>query len=263
MKTLNLTIILLAAALGGCQRSTSASAEPLKATPTPAAEAPAAAPPAEGLSGVVLERIDAASYSYLRLKTKGGEAWAAVTQTPLAVGAAVTVLQPLPMHNFQSKTLNRTFPLVYFGRLADDAAPAQPAMPANHPPIPAAQPAMPANHPPIPAAQPADPSPAAGTAPAALKIADVYAQAGQLNGALVKVTGKVVKFNAQILNRNWVHIQDGSGAAAQRNHDLTLTTQATLKVDQEVTLQGTLVQDKDFGAGYKYAVIIEGAVVVP
>ena len=78
--------------------------------------APGAGEPVQ-LTGKLLERIDAASYSYLRIQTPGGEVWAAVPETKLAVGADVQVLMPMLMQGFQSETLHRKFDRIYFGTL--------------------------------------------------------------------------------------------------------------------------------------------------
>src|SRR5512139_485385 len=83
------------------------------------------------LKGKVLERIDAAPYSYLKLSTATGEVWAAVPQTAVGSGTEVTVADAFPMQNFQSKTLKRTFEQVYFGTLGDDRPSAEAALKAH------------------------------------------------------------------------------------------------------------------------------------
>jgi hypothetical protein len=98
-------------------------------------------------------------------------------------------------------------------------------------------------------------------APGALSIADVWAQRKSLAGKTVVVRGKVVKFNGGILDRNWVHLQDGSGSAADRTNDLVVTTAATVKVGDIVTMSGVLAIGVDIGAGYAYDAILEKAVV--
>jgi hypothetical protein len=60
-----------------------------------------------------------------------------------------------------------------------------------------------------------------------------------------------------IMNRNWIHIQDGTGDQL----DLTVTTTENIALGSVVTLKGTIALDKDFGAGYRYDIIMEGAVV--
>jgi hypothetical protein len=71
--------------------------------------------------------------------------------------------------------------------------------------------------------------------------------------------GKVVKYNPGILGWNFIHIQDGSGDAAAGSNDLIVTTKANTAVGETVVLSGTIVLDKDFGAGYSYPVLLEDA----
>src|SRR5512145_1732228 len=67
------------------------------------------------LPGTVLEVKDVGQYTYLRLKTKEGEVWAAVTAAPVKVGAEVAIVDPQPMNGFRSSSLNRTFDRIVFG----------------------------------------------------------------------------------------------------------------------------------------------------
>ncbi|MBW2519369.1 MAG: nucleotide-binding protein, partial [Deltaproteobacteria bacterium] len=90
-------------------------------------------------------------------------------------------------------------------------------------------------------------------------VADIFAQKDELTGKPVTVRGKVVKFSPEIMGKNWIHIQDGTGEPGM--NDLTITTSATAQMGDTVTISGTLVTDKDFGYGYKYDLIIEDAEV--
>ena len=81
----------------------------------------------------------------------------------------------------------------------------------------------------------------------------------QMAGRQVTVRGKVVKYNGGIMGRNWLHIQDGTGAEGA--NDLTVTTQAVVGVGQTVLVSGTAAVDRDFGAGYRYDLIVENATV--
>ncbi|GFO69693.1 hypothetical protein GMLC_32720 [Geomonas limicola] len=94
------------------------------------------------------------------------------------------------------------------------------------------------------------------------KVSDLYKNKDSLDKKQVTVKGKVVKVSSGIMDRNWIHIQDGSGKAATKDNDLTVTTSKDLPaVGQTVTITGTLTKNKDFGSGYFYAVIVEGATV--
>ena len=54
---------------------------------------------------------------------------------------------------------------------------------------------------------------------------------------------------------------DGTGDAGNGTHDITVTSSSTTAVGEVVLVQGTVVVDKDFGAGYRYDVIVEEASV--
>ena len=89
-------------------------------------------------------------------------------------------------------------------------------------------------------------------------VAEIYAQRTALKEKPVTLRGKVVKFNEGIMNRNWVHLRDGTGASGKDN-DITVTTNDKTAVGDVVVVKGTVRLDKDFGAGYAYPVIIEDA----
>ena len=91
-------------------------------------------------------------------------------------------------------------------------------------------------------------------------VAEVFAARTELQGKVVVIRGKVVKVNAGIMDRNWVHIRDGSGH--EGTNDLTVTsTGAVPAIGDTVLVVGTLGLDRDFGMGYQYPVILEDAEV--
>ena len=94
-------------------------------------------------------------------------------------------------------------------------------------------------------------------------IGDLYKEKAALNGKLVKLQGKVVKVNNQIMQRNFLHLQDGSGSPDDGSNDITVTSQDTANVGDQVVVTGTLVLDHDFGSGYKYPVLVEKASITP
>ena len=77
-------------------------------------------------------------------------------------------------------------------------------------------------------------------------------------GSQVVVRGKVVKLSKNIMDKNWLHIEDGSGASGA-NSLVVLTTDDNAAIGDVVTATGTITPDKDFGYGYKYDVIMEQA----
>ncbi|MEG3639645.1 hypothetical protein [Magnetococcus sp. PR-3] len=96
-----------------------------------------------------------------------------------------------------------------------------------------------------------------------VSVADLFSKKADLQGKQVELTGEVVKVNNNIMNRNFLHIQDGSGDKAQRNHDITVTSSGTANKGDRVSVVGKLVLNHDFGAGYLYPVLVEEAVITP
>jgi len=74
------------------------------------------------------------------------------------------------------------------------------------------------------------------------------------------VQGSVVKLNNMIMNRNWVHIQDAS--IKNEKTDLTVTTDENVAMGDIVAFEGKISLNKDFGAGYKYEIIMEDAHII-
>jgi hypothetical protein len=91
----------------------------------------------------------------------------------------------------------------------------------------------------------------------AYTVSELYAQSGTLDKKAVSVRGKVVKVSKMIMGKNWVHLRDGSGDPAKGTNNIVVTSREDPMVGDVVTARGTLYKDKDFGAGYKYPVILE------
>lgn len=220
----------------------------------PAQAAGAPGPQAQIVTGPVLETMNASSYTYVRVKTDAGDVWAAASEFKVAVGDRISLALEMPMENFHSQSLNRDFPVIYFTtRIGPEGAvpTAAPAMMSGHAQTGAADARASAS-----AAQVTEPiQPASG----GMTVANLWANRKSLAGKTVTVRGKVVKFNGGIMGRNWIHIQDGSGSAADGTHDVLVTTDAEAKVGDIITATGTVAIDKDFTAGYAYAVLIEDA----
>jgi hypothetical protein len=90
-----------------------------------------------------------------------------------------------------------------------------------------------------------------------IKISDLLENKKTYSGKTIKVTGKVTKYNPEIMGKNWIHIQDGSEFKGE--FDLTITTDQKVTVGEIITFEGRIVLDKDFGYGYFYNVLMEDA----
>jgi hypothetical protein len=227
---------------------------PVSAAPQQAAQAQAPAPAGGTLTGKVVETMNSGGYTYLKLRTASGDVWAAVQQTSVNVGATASIAPQMTLDNFESKTLNRKFDHIIFGVAAAPGAP--PAMQASAMPMASGA----AQH----MAAPADTGAirvAKAEGASGRTIAEVWAQKDKLKDAPVAVRGKVVKFLPGIMGRNWLHLRDGSGSHDNGSDDITVTTADSAAVGDVIVVIGTVRLDKDFGAGYRYAVIVEEAKV--
>lgn len=93
--------------------------------------------------------------------------------------------------------------------------------------------------------------------PLSATVEGLYQKKAELSGKEVQIKGKVVKVNNNIMQRNFLHVQDGTGA--EGTNDITVTSEQTANVGDEVIITGQLVADHDFGAGYTYPLLIEKA----
>ncbi len=220
------------------------------------------------LRGKVQETLDSGGYTYILLASERGDVWAAAKTFTVSVGDDVELAGLMPMYDFRSRTLDRTFKEIQFVGRATVIGGSTTTEPARPPREPVAG-ALPAGHPPVgdaaapPSPTPAAPSEAGEIEPLSggLTVAELFGKKTDLQGKLVKFRGRVVKANRGILGRNWLHIQDGSGEAG--SNDITVTSKTDFAPpDSIVVIEGTLGLEKDFGAGYKYDVIVEDATVM-
>jgi hypothetical protein len=222
-------------------------------TPIPAHAMGAKPEQAVAISGKVLETTNAATYTYVLVDTGKAKTWAAAPQFQVKVGDSVSIADGMPMPKYHSKTLNRDFDVVYFAGSVvvngdvSGGAMKTPELPKGHPPIGGAA-GMTAAKMDLSGIKKAD---------GGLTVAEVWADKAKLGGQSVKVRGKVVKYNPGIMGKNWLHLRDGTGAAG--SNDLLVTSATEAKVGDVVTAEGKVSVSKDFGAGYKYDVMVEDA----
>jgi DNA/RNA endonuclease YhcR with UshA esterase domain len=232
-----------------------------------------AAPQFAAVSGKVMQKMDASVYTYIRLDDgAGNETWAAVPKTQLEIGEQITLKGDTVMRNFNSKTLNRTFDSIIFAtgviRTGEDKnvqtqAAAMTGSDATRSGIPAhgltSQSSGGSTRATVPFA---DIKVEKSTARNGYTVGELFEKAASLNKQKVTVRGQVVKVNPNIMGRNWIHIQDGTGDPGKSTHDLVVTSADIAETGTIISLEGILAADKDFGFGYRYDVIVEDAVLM-
>ncbi len=241
-------VLLIGALIVGCGRdsdSKHATPQPLPssepepaAAPTGSASAAAAADP-NTVSGTVVETMNSGGYTYAKIDDGKRQIWVAGPETTVAVGSKVGSTTGTPMPGFHSDTLNRTFDQILFVNSLPVTGTAGPNPHGVAPPTVVTDKIEPAK--------------------GGKTVADIYANKDALAGKEVTIRGKAVKVNNQILNRNWIHLQDGTGAAG--TNDLMVTTMETVDKDAVITVKGKVATHKEFGAGYSYEVLVENATI--
>ena len=188
----------------------------------------------------VKEVITAGGYNYLQVSENKNEYWIAVPTMEVEIGETVYFSKFMIMEDFNSPTIDQTFDEILF---VEDArkSPTPEEMKNIHS---GAQSSV---------KQKISVTPLLD----GKTVEQIFSEKADLDGKVVKVKGQVVKFNKQIMNRNWIHVQDGTGSGAE--FDLVITSNDDVKVGDVIVAEGTVAIDKDFGAGYFFPVIIEEA----
>jgi len=224
--------------------------------------------------GHVTETMDAGGYTYVHLERGSEAVWAAGPLSSVNVGDEIRVNLSMKMPNFTSASLERTFDVIYFVNVLQNVADVATSDPVDpHAGIPGlardGETTMPRDQ--THAGLSASPHGALDQSVTATrlaapeggyKVARLWADRESLDGQTVTVRGHVVKYNGDIMGRNWLHIQDGSGSAAEGTHDLTVTTDDEVAVGDIVTVTGLVTINQDFGAGYSYDLLVSEAEVV-
>lgn len=202
--------------------------------------------PEPQLSGKVVETMNSGSYTYVCLEKDNFITWVAVREMKITVGQEISFYPGAEMRDFESKTLKRKFDKIIFS-----------AGPISQPGTESAAKPTDGEKSVVTMAEKAEETKVSG--PNTFTIAEIYEKKDTLDKQDVVVKGKVVKVSAAIMKRNWVHLRDGSGNQETGTHDLVVTSQDLPAVGEVVTVSGTLAKDRDFGAGYKFTVIMEKA----
>ena len=190
---------------------------------------------------VVNEVLHTEKYSYLNVTEESEKYWIAIPRKEVQIGNAYYYKGGLLKKNFESKEYNRIFETIY---LVSDVIPH--SSNGGGPELIEA------------VAKDEMLSASAHVVPVegSITLSELFSDPKKFEGKLIHVTGKCVKVNPMIMGKNWIHIQDGSGDGL----DLTATTLENIQLNAIVSLEGIIALDRDFGAGYRYDIIMEKAV---
>ncbi|MCB0749910.1 MAG: DNA-binding protein [Ignavibacteriae bacterium] len=194
----------------------------------------------------VAEHMNGGGYTFIKGEDGGKETWIAIREMPVETGETYYFKDAMEMKNFESKSLNKTFASILFvSEVTKNAEAPKTAMPGMVSPDGHTKPKVEAAD--IKVTPLED----------GLTVEAVNKDKVNLAGKTVKVKGVVTKYNGGIMNRNWIHLQDGTKFG--ESVDITVTSDQPVKVGDTIVIEGTVALDKDFGAGYFYDVIVENA----
>ena len=95
--------------------------------------------------------------------------------------------------------------------------------------------------------------------PTGRTVAEVNAERAALKDKTVTIRAKIVKVTSNVMGKNWVHLRDGTGSAADSNNDLVATSGEEPTVGDIVVAKGVVRTDVNIGSGYAYKVLLENA----
>ena len=192
---------------------------------------------------VAEEVLPTDKYVYVRVKeNETEEFWVATRKMNIEVGASYFFRGGLLKTQFESKEYNRIFDRVY---LVSNLVPTDHSSTQNS------------------ADNSGEDTPVADTGSIELKegsisISELVNNKEDYASKSVQLTGMVVKVNPNIMNRNWIHLKDGS----MDDYDMVITSSVAIPEGHVVSLKGTVKLDSDFGAGYTYELLVENAELV-
>lgn len=202
---------------------------------------------------VAKEVLTTKKYVYIKVLENGKQFWVATAKQPIEIGKVYYYRNDLLKTNFESKEYKRVFDTIYLvsnlvshnhgaGNIKADFSESnteevtekqkKQTIPTHTEEI--------IEH------------------KGSIKIAELVANAKQYEGKTVQVTGKCVKVNPNIMDRNWIHLQDGS----KNDYDLVVTSNTFVAEGQTVTMKALVSLNRDFGAGYNYNLILENGELV-
>lgn len=203
---------------------------------------------------VVKEVLPTTKYVYLNVEENGEQFWIATMKQEVKVGETYYYKRSLLKTNFESKEYNRTFDKIYLvtSLVGANHGKEQPSMNTNNPVVETAPIAK-------PIAKPLADSQRNIVQKGSIKIAELVENFKKYEGKTIQITGECVKVNSNIMDRNWIHLKDGS----KDDYDLVITSDVFVPEGKIVTMKGLVTLNKDFGAGYKYDLILENGSIVP
>lgn len=193
---------------------------------------------------VIIEFVDAETYTYLNVDENGKKYWMAVPNRVVKVGDTYYYDGGMVMKDFESKQLNKKFDEIVFAE----------GVRSN--PVKLSSGKQLSNEEEIALIDKVKIEKAKN----GIRLDELFKNEKSYSGKSVIIRGIVVKVNGGIMDKNWVHIIDGTRFNDKSN--LTISTTESIKVGDTLTFKGNVTLNKDFGKGYVYPILIEEGVII-
>lgn len=188
--------------------------------------------------GVVVDVLNGGGYTYLQIEDAKKKYWVAVGGVKIEKGTEVRFTEELRAKDFDSPSLGRKFDEIVFAsnlqyrtKVPESGNLALISEQVKESPYKEKD---------------------------TLSVKEAMQSCMTLSGKNIKIRGKVVKATPDILERNWIHIQDGTGEGSEVGR-IVFTSKELPKVGEIVTASGVVAVDKNFGSGYVYKIIVENS----
>ena len=200
---------------------------------------------------VVNEILPASKYVYLNVTEVGEQFWIATRTKDIIIGNTYFYRSGLLKTNFESKEYNRVFDKIYLvsNLVAEnhrDNSNSNITDLSKKEGISNQKETIPIDTEKI--------TPLEGS----ITIAEIVTNPKKYDGKTVQLTGKCVKINPNIMERNWIHLQDGS----KNDYDLVITSNTFVPEGKIITIRALVSLNRDFGAGYRYDLILENGTII-
>ncbi len=212
---------------------------------------PATNPFGDALHQVKVEEVlPTTRYVYLRVNEAGKSFWIATRKMEVAPGEEYFYQGGLLKTNFESQEYKRMFDTIYLvSNLVsrDHSKHINNASPSNMPtPNMDSKEDIPMH------------SDQELVHKGTVRIAEVVNDPKKFEGHTIQIKGICTKINPNIMDRNWIHVKDGS----KDDYDLVITSDSYIPEGKEFTMRAVVHLNQDFGAGYAYDLILEHGVLV-
>ena len=198
---------------------------------------------------VVDEVLPATKYVYVHVTEGVEQYWVATALTEITVGDTYFYRGGLLKTNFESKEYNRMFERIY---LVSQFVPAKHGGSTSTSSDVKAPTSNQKKNDPVKSSKKIEK--AAGS----MSIAELVDDPKKYEGQTVQLSGECVKVNPNIMGKNWLHLKDGS----KDDYDLVITSDVFVSEGSIITIKAKVVLNKDYGAGYKYDLILEDGILV-